>query len=165
MTLDGTIIATGKATKTATQLVTTTLLAPYMKYNDIYTGENVVETGGTYSIILSAGEIGRDTFTHYQNAAIKAQNAGNNNTSEAVLGAGLAAVGYAYISQSTDSNILTANLGDFNTNRHFSVGIAGYNGSTYVDFPLQIHLSSAKHSLLLIILQALRSAVPFVKVL
>ncbi|MBC8951487.1 RHS repeat-associated core domain-containing protein [Xenorhabdus sp. PB62.4] len=145
LTLDGTVIATGSATKTATQLITTALSTPYVASYDNYTGRNVVKTGGTYSIILAAGEIGRDTLTHYQNAAASAQTAGKADTSEAVLGAGLAAVGYAYLSQSINSDQLAANLNGFNAKRHFSVGVAGYNGSAYVDFPIQLASNAAKN--------------------
>ncbi|WP_275380544.1 hypothetical protein [Xenorhabdus bovienii] len=70
LTLDGSVIATGSATKTETQLITTTISAPYVTYYDNYSGQNVVKTGGTYSIILAAGEIGRDTLTHYQNRVL-----------------------------------------------------------------------------------------------
>ncbi|MDE9543245.1 putative toxin [Xenorhabdus bovienii] len=138
LTLDGVVIATGSTTKTVSQLVTTTLSTPYLINYDNYSGQNVVKTGGTYSIILAAGEIGRDTLTHYQNSATSAKAMGKADTSEAVLGSGLAAVGYAYVSQSNSSDLLAANLNDFNRKHFFSVGIAGYNGSTYVDFPIQI---------------------------
>ncbi|CAM3529392.1 putative Rhs family protein [Xenorhabdus nematophila ATCC 19061] len=143
LTLDGTVIATGSATKTKTQLITTTLSTPYVNAND-ETRKQVVDTGGTYSIILAAGDIGRDTLTHHQNATLKARAAGKTGTSEAVLGAGLAAVGYAYLSQSVNSNLLIANLGGFNTRHDYAVGVAGYNGSTYVDFPLYNISSSGK---------------------
>ncbi|MEQ1967456.1 putative toxin [Xenorhabdus nematophila] len=144
LTLDGTVIATGSTTKTATQLITTTLSTPYVTSYDNYSGQNVVKTGGTYSIILAAGEIGRDTLTHYQNTAVRAQAAGKADTSEAVLGAGLAAIGYAYLSQSISSDLLAANLGGFNNKHHFTVGVAGYNGSVYVDFPIQLVSSAGK---------------------
>ncbi|WP_340614672.1 RHS repeat-associated core domain-containing protein [Xenorhabdus thailandensis] len=144
LTLDGTVIATGSATKTPTQLVTTTLSTPYVIKYDNYSGQNVVKTGGTYSIILAAGEMGRDTLAHYQNMAISAQVEGKADTSEAVLGTGLAAVGYAYVSQSNSSDQLAANLNGFNRKHHFTVGIAGYNGSAYVDFPIQLVSGAAK---------------------
>jgi RHS repeat-associated protein len=139
--LEGQVLGTGAATNAANQTVSITVTNPYPageSFNTYTVHPNVV-VGGTYAIMLGAGEIGRDALTRHQNNVAKLIQAGNSQTSEPVFGESLAAVGTLYLAQSARAGQLIAGLGNFVLAFHESMGIAGYNKSAaYVDFPGQL---------------------------
>src|SRR5215467_4267999 len=145
LALEGTVLGTGAATGQANQTVSVTVQNPYPAgevFNTVTVHPNVV-VGGTYAIMLSTGEIGRDALTRHQTTAAKLIQAGNSPTSEPVFGESLAAVGTSYLAQSARAGQLVAGLGNFAMAYHEAMGIAGFNKSAaYVDFPGQLQSMS-----------------------
>jgi RHS repeat-associated protein len=141
LALEGQVLATGAATSVANQTVSLTVNNPYPAGDsfDSYTVHPNVAVGGTYAIMLGAGELGRDALTRHQRRASKLIQAGNTPTSEPVFGEELAAVGTSYLSQSARAGLLIANLNNFVLFYHEEMGIAGFNRhAVYVDFPGQL---------------------------
>lgn len=144
LALEGTVLGTGAATAAANQTVSLTVQNPYAGFNFVSnTVRPNVVVGGTYAIMLVAGELGRDTLTRHQTTAQKLIQAGNSQTSEPVFGESLAAIGTSYLAQSSRASQMIAALGNFVLVQHESMGIAGYNKSAaYVDFPGQLSSGS-----------------------
>jgi RHS repeat-associated protein len=137
LTLNGTVLATGTATAAANQTVSMTMSNPYVAAINSFatqTIHSVVVVGGTYAVVLAAGEIGRDQLTRHQNAIRQNQQAGNASGSEPVLGESLAAIGAAYLSQSSRALELADPYFSTITAWHVAMGIAGQNSAPYVDF-------------------------------
>ncbi len=145
LTFNGTVLATGTATAATTQTVSLTMSNPYAA-GDSYATATVhptVKVGGTYAVMLMAGEMGRDQLTRHQNAARQNQQAGNSTTSEPVLGESLAAIGAAYLSQASRAMELSDPLFNTVSTLHVAMGIAGQSTGPYVDFPGQYAAISA----------------------
>lgn len=143
LSLDGTVVATGAATTAAGQVVTMTFSAPNTSFAD-QTVQSEVKTGGTYSLVMVAGETGRGSLIRQQELLAKALAAGAKEDSEAVRGGGLAIVAQAYLSQVSAGDQLATDLYGYFDARHAVMGVAGYNGSVYVDFPAQLYVGGSK---------------------
>jgi RHS repeat-associated protein len=137
LTFNGTVLATGAATAAASQTVSLTMSNPYPAGNgfDNVTVRPAVKVGGAYAVMLMAGEMGRDQLTRHQNAIRQNQQAGNAAGSEPVLGETLAAIGAAYLSESSRALELADPFFNVVTVWHDAMGIAGQTTSQYVDFP------------------------------
>jgi RHS repeat-associated protein len=97
-----------------------------------------VKVGGTYAVMLTAGEIGRGAATYHQQRLAKLTQAGDPPTSEPVMGEMLASMGYLYLSQASRASQLISGLGNSVIVFHHHNGISGHDGqSPYVDFPGQ----------------------------
>jgi RHS repeat-associated protein len=144
LTFNGTVLATGAATAAANQIVSMTMSNPYAAADPFSTQtiHQGVVVGGTYAVMLMAGEMGRDQLTRHQNAIRQNQQAGNASGSEPVLGESLAAIGAAYLSQSSRALELADPYFRTITAWHVAMGIAGYNTGPYVDFGGQYQSSS-----------------------
>ncbi|MBV8070722.1 MAG: hypothetical protein JO270_12505, partial [Acidobacteriaceae bacterium] len=145
LTFNGTVLATGAATAATTQTVSMTMSNPYAA-GDSYATATVrptVKVGGTYAVMLMAGEMGRDQLTRHQTAARQNQQAGNSAGSEPVLGESLAAIGAAYLSQASRAMELSDPLFNTVSTLHVAMGIAGQSTGPYVDFPGQYAAISA----------------------
>jgi RHS repeat-associated protein len=136
LTFNGTVLATGAATAVTNQTVSMTMSNPYGANNSFsaQTIHSRVLVGGTYAVMLMAGEMGRDQLTRHQNAIRRNQQLGNASGSEPVLGESLAAIGAAYLSQSSRALELADPYFSTITAWHVAMGIAGYNTGPYVDF-------------------------------
>ncbi|WFU66676.1 RHS repeat-associated core domain-containing protein [Bradyrhizobium brasilense] len=133
--LEGTLIGTGAATGVAVQTVSMTVQNPYTAPFNSTTARASIKAGGIYAVVLSAGDVGRDELTRHQSLITQKIQAGNSLTSEAVVGESLAAIGAHYLAQSARAAQLIGNIGGTIFPHHESMGIAGANSTTYVDFP------------------------------
>jgi RHS repeat-associated protein len=144
LALEGQTIATGSPTGATTQFVSLTVTH---KSNDPVSTSTVrpsIRVGGTYAVMLTAGEVGRDRVSRHQRLISKFTQAGNAPTSEPVLGETLAAVGATYLSQASRARQLISSLGRSVIAFQHHMGIAGYDGrATYVDFPGQLSTVSS----------------------
>ncbi|MGA2125106.1 MAG: DUF6531 domain-containing protein, partial [Xanthobacteraceae bacterium] len=134
LTFNGTVLSTGAATAAPVQTVSLTMTNPYTGFQTA-TVQPVVVVGGSYAVMLVAGEIGRDQLTRHQNAIRQNQQAGNASGSEPVLGEALEAMGVAYLSQSNRAILLADPYFNTITAYHVAMGIAGQSSGPYVDFP------------------------------
>jgi RHS repeat-associated protein len=141
LTLEGQVLGTGAATGVARQTVSLTVQNPYAAGGSFSTNTvhpNIV-VGGTYAVMLAAGELGRDGLTRHQKMASKLLQAGSSPTSEPVFGESLAAMGTSYLAQSARAGEMVATFGNFVMVYHEAMGIAGHNKkAAYVDFPGQL---------------------------
>ena len=141
LALEGQVLGTGAAAGVAKQTVSLTVQNPYgagASYATSTVRPNVV-VGGTYAIMLAAGELGRDTISRHQRMAAKLIQAGSSQASEPVFGESLAAVGSSYLAQSARAGQMIAAMDNVVLVYHEAMGIAGYNKSAaYVDFPGQL---------------------------
>ena len=144
LTIDGTVVVTGVATTSANQIVTLEMSTPYSTLFNNFKVESLVKRGGTYSIVATAGETGRDALTRQQQQLEAAVAAGDSPDSEAVFGGGLATVAAAYLSQISAGDKVAANLIGYIDVRHGAMGVAGYDGGAYVDFPALLYGFSPK---------------------
>lgn len=142
--LEGEVVATGAATSSSTQIVTIMMSTPYAALFDNYQVQPRVKKGGTYSIVAIAGETGRDALTRRQRQVQAAIAQGAAANSEAVLGGGLASVAAAYLSQVSKGDLMAADMVGYVGSRHGALGVVGYNGGTYVDFPGMLYGISAR---------------------
>ena len=79
--------------------------------------------------------MGRGMIERYRGQLDEARAAGNADASEAVLGASLAMLSAIWIAQTDHSFYLADRIARTNSLPHHRVGIAGYNGTAYVDLP------------------------------
>jgi RHS repeat-associated protein len=137
LTFNGSVLATGAATSAASQTVSLTMSNPYPAGESFGTAtvRPAVAVGGSYAVLLVSGEMGRDQLTRHQDAARAAQQAGNVATSEPVLGESLAAIGTAFLSQSSRAIELADPFFGVVTVWHDAMGIAGQSKAPYVDIP------------------------------
>ncbi|GLQ98035.1 RHS repeat-associated core domain-containing protein [Dyella mobilis] len=137
LALDGTVLASGSATGVPVQTVSMTVQHPYPAGANFstWTVHPQVKTGGTYALMLVAGELGRDSLTRHQKA-VQTQ-LKNGQTGEPATGEALAAIGTAYLSQSDRATQFSGDYFGFVDVRHAAMGIAGKTTSAYVDFPGQ----------------------------
>ncbi|MFE0758996.1 DUF6531 domain-containing protein [Inquilinus sp. NPDC058860] len=149
LALDGAVLGTGAAAAGATQTVSMTVQNPYPAGDSFatWTVRPQVKTGGAFALMLVAGEMDRDQLTRHQNAVAHLRKIGSVDTSEPLLGESLAAIGTAYLSQSSRVAQNYAQYFGFTAVRHEAMGIAGKTSSGYVDFPAQISsVTSARTS-------------------
>ncbi|MGK9171323.1 hypothetical protein KXR53_33840 [Inquilinus limosus] len=150
LALDGTVLGTGATATGAAQTVLMTVSNPYPAGANFatWTVRPQVQVGGTFDIVLVAGEVSRDRLTRHQDAVARLLRTGSADTSEPVVGESLAGIGMAYLSQSSRVSQIYANYFGFVDVRHVAMGIAGNTGSAYVDFPAQTNtLNPAKKAI------------------
>jgi RHS repeat-associated protein len=137
LALDGTSLATGGAAGASVQTVSMTVQHPYPAGANFatWTVHPQVKTGGTYALMMVAGELSRDSLTRHQKAVQRYLSAGQ--TGEPATGEALAAIGTAYLSQSDRASQFSGNYFGYIEVRHAAMGIAGKTTSAYVDFPGQ----------------------------
>jgi len=143
--IDGALYTTGTATTAASQVVTITMTASYLPLPS-QEAKVIVGTGGMYSILTGAGDTGRGKLTREQRLLTQALAAGQPQNSEAVRGSGLALVGIAQLSQSSESERIAGALLGYVPVRHASTGVAGYYQSAYLDIPGDLVAYSATHT-------------------
>lgn len=138
LTFDGTVLATGPAAATSQQTLVLTVTLPYAVITTD-TGLSQINVGGSYAVMLTAGEVGRGTIARHQTNISKLAQSGASTSSESVVGESLAAIGSSYLAQSNRAARLIAQMdGRLLTIRHAAMGVAGYTTSPYVDFAKQL---------------------------
>jgi RHS repeat-associated protein len=138
LALDGQVVATGSPAGANPQTVS--IKVSHKAYDPPFTSTKLetVKVGGTYAVMLTAGEIGRDAATYHQRRLAKLTQAGDPPTSEPAMGEMLASMGTLYLSQASRASQLIAGIGNSVIVFHHHTGIAGYDGtSPYVTFPGQ----------------------------
>ncbi len=142
--LNGNSFSGGATTTSPTQVVTLTMSAPYNTTYSTYTIQSTVKVGGTYSIVMAAGETGRGALTRQQQQLAEAIASGAAAADERVIGGNLAVVAFGYLSQVSEGDRIAANLMNIIDARHAVMGVVGYNGAAYVDFPALLYGFSTK---------------------
>lgn len=139
LSLDGVVQATSASAVTpgATSISLSTVHGAYAQTfaNRTYTQTIKAAQGNVYLIGNGWGAMGRGTVDRYRNQLDQARAAGNADASEAVLGPSLAVLSANWIAQRNASSYLSGRISKSNTLFHHQIGIAGYNGSAYVDLP------------------------------
>lgn len=134
----------GVATQVSTSVVTpgsagtVTLTITHGAYGSTFANQTVTQTikgGGTYLVGNAWGPAGRGSIELHRTRLDSARAAGVSTSSEEVLGSSLAVLSATWIVQANRAYYLTDRLAETTTTLHHQVGIAGYNGSTYVDLP------------------------------
>ena len=140
--VNGALITSGTAgTAGGQQTLNVTVTFPYAQATS-YTVHPRIGVGGTYAIILAAGEIGRDQVTELQRSlgrGIKALSAAGIADQSPLIPYGLDIIGHSYLTQINEGTRLIGNFTGTVPAFHAFMGIAGYTGSAaFVDFPGQI---------------------------
>ncbi|MDF2444856.1 MAG: Rhs family protein [Moraxellaceae bacterium] len=134
--LDGTTVATGTAIAPGTRSnMTFEVTHNAYGFGATQTFTNSLEAGGVYLIANGWGPAGRGFAEVYRGELDKLRAAGTADTSEAVLGSSLGLMAAQWITQMTQTGYVIGQLSDSLIFNHHHVGIAGYNGSSYVDLP------------------------------
>lgn len=139
LTLDGVAQATGTVITPGSN-TTVSLTITHSAYAQTFANQNFSQNikamqGYVYLIGTGWGPMGRGIVERFRSQLNEARAAGNTDTSEAVLGASLAMLSATWISQADQSFYVAGRVAKGNWNLHHNVGIAGYNGTSYVDLP------------------------------
>jgi Domain of unknown function (DUF6531) len=102
-----------------------------------------IAAGGSYVISVGTGRVGRGMAQYHRQLLAQARAAGNSDTSEIVLGEGLAVLGYTWLAEVSAAQQITDQIVGTTTLYQFAVGITGqsnvnqlgYQGP-YVDLPV-----------------------------
>jgi len=135
--LDGVAQATGTAISPGT-FSTATFNIAHGAYSSTFANQEFtrsIKAGGTYLIANGWGPAGRGVVERYREQLETAKAAGSADTAEAVLGSSLAVLSATWIAEMNHSSYINDWLAGTSSVFHHQVGIAGYNGSPYVDLP------------------------------
>jgi hypothetical protein len=132
--LNGAVVATGNpvAPGTVSDITFTITHVGSIAYQKF---SQKITAGGTYVISNGWGPAGRGPVDLYRKQLDEARAAGSADTSEVVMGSSLAVLSATWIAQLDAATYIADRLAKTNTLFYHKVGIAGYNGSSYVDLP------------------------------
>jgi RHS repeat-associated protein len=106
-----------------------------------------INAGGSYLVSLGVGQVGRGMAEYHRQLLAQARATGNSDSSEPVLGEGLAVISYNWLAQLSSEQRMTDGVAQTTTLYNYALGITGqsriqstlYQGP-YVDLPInQIH--------------------------
>ena len=139
--IDGTVMATGSAGTVGSQMqIGTNIAVPFFTGASRNTTLNVT-VGGSFLIGNGWDQVGRGMIERHRNLLTQARAASADPTSEAVLGEGLAVLGYSWLGEVAAQQQLTDQLLSTQAENFYGIGIVGIatGGSTtspFVDLPL-----------------------------
>jgi hypothetical protein len=138
--LDGTAIGSPGTAAATGSLTTVSFTVTHNAYTDPTANHSFtqrIKAGGTsvYLIANGWGPAGRGVASAHQKTLAELRAAGEPATSERVLGSTLATLAAHWIAQVTHLGYMVERLSSTVMLYPHSVGIAGYNGSAYVDLP------------------------------
>lgn len=130
--ITGTAVAAG-ATSTVTFTVTHNAYASTFANHEF---QQVIKGGGgTYLVANAWGPTGRGLSQSFAAQLNDLRAAGNADESEPVMGSTLGVIAGQWTAQNTQSGYIAERIANGALIHHHQVGLAGYNGSTYVDLP------------------------------
>jgi RHS repeat-associated protein len=132
--LDGALLETGAATTPGTQ-ASITFTVTHNAFGFSRTFSQPLIAGGAYVISNGWGPTSRGLVELFHKNLVDAKEAGAADTSESVLGSSLAVLSANWLAKSDMVTYVGDRLAGTDTVIHHRVGIAGHNGSPYVDLP------------------------------
>jgi RHS repeat-associated protein len=102
-----------------------------------------IAAGGSFLVSTGFGQVGRNMAEYHRQLLAQARALGNADSSEAVLGESLAALGYNWLAESSYQEQVTDQINQTTTTYNFALGIVGqadilqfgYQGP-YIDLPV-----------------------------
>ncbi|MDR0183578.1 RHS repeat-associated core domain-containing protein [Lysobacter arvi] len=127
----GTAVSAG-ATSTVTFTVTHNAYASTFANHEF---QQVIRGPGTYLIANAWGPTGRGLSQSFAAQLAGLRASGGTDDSEPVMGSTLGVIAAQWSAQNTQSGYIAERVASGALVHHHQVGLAGYNGSTYVDLP------------------------------
>lgn len=139
LSLDGSVVQTGNVVASgAMDSVTLSVVhSGYASGSANRSWPQPIKAGAGYTYLISNGwgPMGRGTIDKFRTQLDGGRASGAADGSEAVLGSALGVLSATWIAQADHNLYLIDKLAKTNTVMHHRFGIAGYNGSAYVDLP------------------------------
>lgn len=135
--LDGTVLDTGTAVVNgANSTITFTVTHnAYADRSSDHEFQQQIKGGGTYLIANAWGPTGRGLSQLFASQLSDLRAGGGADDSEGVLGSSLGVIAAQWTAQNTQVGSMAERVAGASIVHHHQVGIAGYNGSSYVDLP------------------------------
>ncbi|MBT8368723.1 MAG: transglutaminase-like domain-containing protein, partial [Deltaproteobacteria bacterium] len=139
--LDGTVIATGNSTNPGGRYgIILSVDHPYLAGDGKYADQSMtlhVKAGGSYFIVNGWTETGRGMIEKHRKLLKENIHAGDDPTSEPVLGETLAMIGYGWAAEASRSDEVADRIANTFTIHHHFLGVCGQMESPYIDMPMQ----------------------------
>ncbi len=138
--LDGDILATGSsATPDTSQDITLSVDHPYAGSGGTYGDQSrtfSILAGGSYILVNGWSDATRNMVERHRKILNENRAAGVGDTDETVLGETLAMMGYAWLAECHQADLLMDQLFQTTVIHHHTLGICGQNESPYIDMPM-----------------------------
>ncbi|AKJ29719.1 hypothetical protein AAW51_3028 [Caldimonas brevitalea] len=94
-----------------------------------------IKAGGSFVITQAMGPVGRGLIEHYRDRMASAKNAGHLDNSPRIVGSSLSMLGAIWTAQVAQASQLVDQLAGTRTLMLHTVGVAGHEGTPYIDLP------------------------------
>jgi RHS repeat-associated protein len=137
--LDGEPVAFGTQIMNGKAPISLNVTLPYATDSGGSVTQFTLPPSGTYFVVNAWGPVGRGFVEHFrgrlEEAKEKAKQYGSLDSAEPLLGGSLGVLAATWLAQTNRASAITERLAKTSILYHQQVGLAGHNGSPYVDLP------------------------------